>query len=115
MLTISGIVLYTRIGLNKEERGKKREIDVDINLDTDDSIDLKEVYELIRNKVEGSTYRLIEEVAESLISIVVKKYKPKELIINVRKPNPPIGGKVEYIGCELTYSKSIRTSLDLLP
>ncbi|OYD15718.1 hypothetical protein CH333_05095 [candidate division WOR-3 bacterium JGI_Cruoil_03_44_89] len=109
MLTISGIKLYTNIGISEEERKEKREIDADVSIDADNFVDLKEVYSLIKDTVEGSAYTLIEDVAKRLLSVLVDVYKPNTLTVKVRKPNPPIGGRVDYIECELVYRGDTKT------
>jgi dihydroneopterin aldolase len=105
MLTISGIELYTNIGISEEERRGKTRIDVDVSIDTKNFVDLKGIYNLIRNTIEDSTFTLIEDIAKRLLSILVKRYAPNTLTVRVRKPHPPIGGKVDYVECELVYQR----------
>ncbi len=103
MLTISGIELYTNIGISEEEKKEKREIDVEVSIDANNFIDLREVYSLIKDTVEGSVYTFIEDIANRVLSVLVKTYMPNTLTVKVRKPHPPIGGRVDYIECELIY------------
>ncbi|MEA3431561.1 MAG: dihydroneopterin aldolase [candidate division WOR-3 bacterium] len=103
MLTISGIELYTKIGISEEERKGKREIDVDVSIDANKFVDLKEVYNLIKDTVESSSYTFIEDIGKKLLSILADRYTPNSLTVKVRKPHPPIGGRVDYIECEMVY------------
>ncbi|MCD5383618.1 dihydroneopterin aldolase [candidate division WOR-3 bacterium] len=103
--TISGIELYTHIGISEEERREKRRVELDINIDTDKFIDLKEIYNLVRDSVEGASYVLIEDIGRELLSILDSRCGCTRLTIRVRKPNPPIGGKVDYIECKMEFQQ----------
>jgi dihydroneopterin aldolase len=88
-------------GVYKEEQklGQKYMVDITLFLDleeagkTDDlekTINYAEVYETIRTIVEGSPFKLIEALAESIASTLLATYtKMNECTIQVIKPNPP--------------------------
>ncbi len=99
--TISGIELHTYIGMNEEERKAKRRIDIDVRIDTEDFIDLKEVYNFVRDTIEEKTYILIEDVTREILSVLKERYQSSFFTVRVRKPHPPIEGKVAYIECEI--------------
>jgi dihydroneopterin aldolase len=99
------MIFYTFLGIEEWERENKRRIEIDVELLTKEFVDLREVYKQTKNKVEGKSYSLIEEVAKNVADAVLQNSKIEKVLVRVRKPCPPVDGIVDYIGCEYEETK----------
>lgn len=65
------------------------------------SISYAEVYETVKQVTEGNTFRLIESLAEHIAEAVLDQYPVPEVLVRVKKPNPPLAGHFESFGVEM--------------
>lgn len=113
------------LGVPNEERKKKQEIIVDVELflnaekmalpffpsdDIKSTIDYSKAYNLIKQTVEGKEYRLIEAIAENLANKILDKFPVKQALVRVKKPKALAGRNVKYAAVEI-----IRDKNDILP
>lgn len=92
---------YGNHGVFPEENklGQRFYVDLELSLDlakagrTDDlnlTVNYAEVYERVKQIVEGRTFRLIEALAENIASDVLHKYtNVNDVTVRVVKPHPP--------------------------
>ena len=104
------------IGIKEEEREKKQEILVDIELFTDirrgagtdsigDTIDYSAVYELIGEEVGKNHYNLIETLAERIAQRVLDNFKIEGVSITIKKPSALAHRGVRYAGVAITRNR----------
>ena len=95
------------------ELGQHYEVDVDLHGDfrragcDDDiaqAINYPEVYALIEEVVTGEPCKLVEALAERIAERVGTHCAPIDLVIRVRKPNPPVAAHFDGIEVELHRS-----------
>ncbi|GAB3054758.1 dihydroneopterin aldolase [Virgibacillus ainsalahensis] len=117
-ILLNNMGFYGYHGLFPEENKLGQRFNVDIELfldvkksgqsdDMNDSIDYGQVYELVKEIVEGKAKNLIEAVAETIAARLLADF---ELLIacNVKviKPDPPIPGHYESVAVEIYREKS---------
>ncbi len=85
------------IGVPKEERNKKQEVRITIELYTsikkaaksgniNDTIDYSKVHSVIKKYIDSKKHVLIETVAEELAKIVLSQFSVKKVLVRVEKP-----------------------------
>ncbi|HET7030654.1 MAG TPA: dihydroneopterin aldolase [Candidatus Limnocylindrales bacterium] len=86
------------------------EIDVELVLDLqpagidDDlaqSVDYGRVYEIVRQIVESTSYRLLEALAEAISHEILVAFPVQEVGVRVRKPAVQLGGPLDYAAVEI--------------
>jgi len=67
------------------------------------------VYEICRRVIEGKPYKLIEAVAETVASEVLKTYEGQVFGVRVEiiKPDPPIPGHYKEVAVEITRGQFV--------
>lgn len=104
------------IGIKEEEREKKQEILVDIELFTDirrgagtdsieDTIDYSAVHELISKEVGKNHYNLIETLAEKIAQRVLEHFHIEKVSIKIKKPSALAHRGVRYAGVAITRKR----------
>ena len=58
-------------------------------------VDYETIYLIVKYEME-KTSKLLENVSERIIKSTVTKYPDAEVLVNIRKCNPPLGGRVQY-------------------
>ncbi len=102
-LRLKELVFWGRHGYLPFEResGNRFEVDVDIEADLADAVksdrmestvDLAQVYEIIRNHVEGEPRTLIESLAGVIAEEITALEKALSCTVRVRKMSPPLPG-----------------------
>ena len=97
----------------EKDLGNRFEVDVDLQLDLskaiksdslDDTVDLKQVYEIARKHVEGEPCALIETVASQIAAEIAALCDVQSVTVRLRKMNPPLRGAVQGImEAEITH------------
>lgn len=107
------MIFYTYHGVYATERelGQRLGVDVELHLDLakpgagDDpeiTPNYAEVYTLVREIVEERTFALLEAIAEAIAGELLAAYELRLVVVRVRKPNPPVGGLLDYAEIEIT-------------
>lgn len=117
-IILNQLQFYGFHGLFPEENKLGQRFDVDVELFLDlkiagksddmyDSIHYGEAYELIKEIVEGEPKNLIESVAETIATKLLKSYDLLHACrVRVVKPNPPIPGHYESVAVEIYREKN---------
>jgi dihydroneopterin aldolase len=66
-----------------------------------DTISYAQVYDLVREIVEGESYRLIETLAETIAQKTLAVFSADAVMVRVKKQPPPIDAVVDFAGVEI--------------
>ncbi|EAE7766056.1 dihydroneopterin aldolase [Listeria monocytogenes] len=73
----------------------------------DDTVSYAEVYETVKEIVEGAPFKLIEALAEKIATEVLTGYPLlEEVTVKLIKPNPPIPGHYDSVAVEIERKRS---------
>ena len=111
-ILLEGMAFIGRHGVLPEERRLGVRLVVDVELDCDlgpasasdrlvDTVDYPEVYELVRNVVEGESHQLLETVAGRIADTMLELDRVAAATVRVRK-RPPLAGEFRSFGVEMT-------------
>jgi dihydroneopterin aldolase len=98
----------------EQQTGRRFEVDVELSVDlnkaaqTDklaDTISYTEVYNMVQDLVMQNRFALLETIAVRLADQIIKKFKPKDVTVRVRKKIPPIPGNLDDIEVEVKRKK----------
>jgi 7,8-dihydroneopterin aldolase/epimerase/oxygenase len=109
------MVFFGRHGAAPAERelGGRFTVDVELRLDlraagrsdrVGDSVDYAEVYEVVREVVEGKPRRLLERVAAEVADRLLAYPNVQEATVRVQK-RPPVEGEFRAFGAEVTRTR----------
>ena len=112
-IRLSNLSLFGHHGAHEEEMrlGQKLEFDVELGLDLapagrsdqlEDTINYRDVYTRIEDRVTGERYMLLEALAEAIASDLFVTYpRIQKVRIRARKPNVPFAGSMSHVGVEI--------------
>ncbi|RKN65786.1 dihydroneopterin aldolase [Paenibacillus ginsengarvi] len=118
-LHLNRMQFYGYHGVFPEENklGQRFYVDLVLSLDlseagrTDDltkTVNYAEVYQLVKQIVEGRAYRLIEALAENIASDVLHQYTSvNDVTVRVVKPHPPFDIHYDGVVVELTRKRAM--------
>lgn len=117
---VSGIRFHAFHGLTKLERqvGVRYRVNVAMDVDmaqaaeTDriaDTIDYREVHELVVKIGRDNSFHLIETLAVRLAHEILDRYPVGEVYVSVDKETPILDGMVDSVGVETTVRREERT------
>lgn len=103
---------YAYHGVYPEENqlGQRFVVDLELGLDlhpaaaSDDlnkTINYEEVYNTVRTIAEGKPVKLVETLAECIVTRLFATFPVEDIRIRVTKPDPPIPGHYRAVGVEL--------------
>ncbi|EIO8258002.1 dihydroneopterin aldolase [Listeria monocytogenes] len=73
----------------------------------DDTVSYAEVYETVKEIVEGTPFKLIEALAEKIATEVLTGYPLlEEVTVKLIKPNPPIPGHYDSVAVGIERKRS---------
>lgn len=107
-----------RHGLTDEERIAPQPFEVDVELATnlqpagvdDDlalTVDYARVFEICRELVEATNFKLLEAIAEGIAHELLREFPVSEVTVRVRKMKPPIPGRLDWAGVEIRRTRSL--------
>jgi len=112
-IVLSSMVFHGRHGVLEVEQREAQPFEVDLELaldlqpaglddDLERTIDYAAAFEVVRQVVESTTYRLIEALAEAIAHEVLARFPAaREVTVRVRKPRAPIDGVLAWAGVEI--------------
>jgi dihydroneopterin aldolase len=106
-----------RHGVTTAERARPQPFEIDVELVTDlqaagieddlgQTVDYSRVFEICRDLVESTTFRLLEAIAEGIAHEVLVAMPVDEVGVRVRKMQPPLDGQLDYAGVEIWRTRS---------
>jgi len=104
------------VGVSAEERRKKQEIFIDVELfldtkkaaKTDDlkyTVNYSEVYDTIKNIVERKKYKLIETISQDIAENILNKFNAEKVLVNIQKPKLK-NKNLKYAAVEILREKN---------
>lgn len=118
VIRLIGLPFYGYHGVTAAEKETGRLFEIDCELEADltlpgstdklsDTVNYHEVYKTIKKTVEGTSFSLLEALADTITAIILDKFQVIRVTLKVRKMHPPIDGNVKYIEVEITrYQRS---------
>ena len=115
-LRLNKMVFRGYHGVWDEERqvGQRFEVDVEFVFDIQpaaqsdnikDTIDLYKVYQIVETIVTKKSFKLVETLAETIATALLRKYPVAALRVNLRKPNSPVPGICDGIEVEIVRQR----------
>ncbi len=107
------MVFFGYHGVFEEEKKQGQEFVVDMELmldlsqagktdNVEDTVSYADVYQLVKEIVEGPSFNLIEKLADEIVGKVLESFHLiDEVQVKVRKPGAPVKGKFEYFGVKI--------------
>jgi len=75
-----------------------------------DTVNYTEVYRTVEQIVLQNSFALLETIAVRLSNQILKKFKPEEVIVRVRKKIPPVPGNLDHIEVEVKRKQKSKKS-----
>ncbi len=111
-ILLHGAQFFARHGFTEEERrvGGRFVVDVELARDLeragksdnlDDTISYAELYNLVREIVEGESFRLVEMLAETIAQKALTVFPADAVMVRIKKQPPPLDGIVDFAGVEI--------------
>ncbi len=114
IISIEGMEFFAYHGCFKEEQviGTKFNIDLFLTVDTNlaetsdnlqDTVNYQEVFKLVKKEMQ-ITSKLLEHVGRRILDSVKAAFPQIEKVtIKIRKMNPPLGGKMDFVSVTLDF------------
>ncbi len=114
VISIEGMEFFAYHGCFKEEQVIGTKFLIDLFLETDtteaektdnlhDTVNYQLVYQLVKKEME-TTSKLLEHVGRRVLDRIQKEFpEVTHARIKIRKLNPPLGGKMDFVSLELTF------------
>ncbi|KAK1434995.1 hypothetical protein QVD17_00750 [Tagetes erecta] len=117
-LVLRGLMFHGYHGVKQEEKelGQKFLIDVDAWMDLktpcqsdnmSDSVSYKDIYNIVKDIVEGPSQDLLESVAQLIATTTLNNYSQITVVrVVVGKPHVAAPGPLDYLGVEIIRYRS---------
>ncbi len=112
VISIEGMEFFAYHGCFDEEKiiGTKFRIDIFLTVDTTkaeqtdnlhDTVNYQSVYQVVKKEMETKS-NLLENVGRRIVNRVLQTFGQVESVkLKIRKMNPPLGGKIDFVSLEL--------------
>ena len=111
-IEISGLSLYTHIGVSAAEREIGQRLLFDIRIDVgesdatetdrvEDTIDYSEVCQLVALVAQQRSYRTLERLCSAVADRLLERYATHAVWVKAAKPEPPIALPVSEVSVEV--------------
>ena len=115
-IVVKGLHVSVRVGVKKEEQEVRRNCEIDLQIvydltnaaksdELDKTVNYSKVIDLIQEVSKTAQYKLLEAFAYRLFDEIFRHTAAKRISLRVKKMNPPIEGRFEYVGVELTRNR----------
>ena len=84
-----------------------------IDDDLEKTVDYGRVYDVVRQIVESTSFRLLEALAEAISHELLADFPVDEVVVRVRKPKVQLGGPLDYAGSSRDRRWRRRAIVDL--
>jgi dihydroneopterin aldolase len=116
-ILLTGMRFSGHHGLTDDERTTPQPFEVDVELhmnlqpagtedDITKTVDYSRVFEICRELVEATTYKLLEAIAEGIAHEILMAFPVAEVAVRVRKLKVPVGGKLSFAAVEIRRARS---------
>ena len=112
IISIEGMEFFAYHGCFAEEQiiGTKFNVDLFLEVDTSkaelsdnlyDTVNYQSVFELVKEEMKTKS-KLLENVGRRILDKIITEFPEVEKAkIKIRKLNPPLGGKIDFVSLEL--------------
>jgi 7,8-dihydroneopterin aldolase/epimerase/oxygenase len=111
-IEISGLSLYTHVGVSDAERELGQRLLIDLRLDVadcdatitdriEDTIDYGEVCEVVNLVAQARNYRTLERLCTAIADRLIERYDSQAVWVKAAKPEPPIPLTVGEVSVEV--------------
>ncbi len=114
IISIEGMEFFAYHGCFTEEQiiGTNFNVDLFLTIDTSkaentdnlyDTVNYQDVFQLVKAEMQV-TSKLLEHVAKRILNVVIAKFPEIEnATIKIKKLNPPLGGKMDFVSVTLNF------------
>jgi dihydroneopterin aldolase len=111
-IEISGLSLYTNMGVSAAEREIGQRLLIDVRMDVgecdatvtdriEDTVDYGEVCEVVSLVAQQRTYRTLERFCAAVADRLLERYEAHAVWVKAAKPEPPIALPVSEVSVEV--------------
>ncbi len=111
-LIIAGLEFHGHCGITDEERkaGQRLSVDLEIGYDLspaaksdrlEEAIDYAAIAHRLAEIGRNESFRLMEALAEKMVSVVIKEFGAREVRLRIKKLHPPVEPIKKYAGVEI--------------
>lgn len=112
-IKLTGMVFYGYHGVSLQERelGQRFVIDLEVEKDVQqaglsddpsDTVNYSQMYELVKDILEGPSRNLLENVAETVAAQILANFDVDSVNVRVKKPEVPMRGSIlDYASVEV--------------
>ena len=115
-IILEGIEFYGYHGLIPEEKtlGGWYEVDIEIEYDLrkagesdkiKDTVDYPKIHKTVVEIGENEKFQLLERLAHRIAEEIIKRFGVEKILVRVRKPAPPLVGKLDHVEIEIVRRK----------
>ncbi len=115
-ILIKGLHCSVRLGVKKEEQEVKRNCELDFWIyydltdagrsdDLDLTVNYSRVIDIVQRLSQTVQYKLLESFAFRLFEEIFKNTSAQRIRLRVKKMNPPIEARFQYVGVDLVRSR----------
>jgi FolB domain-containing protein len=111
-IEIRGLRLLCTVGVDDQERARAQPIEIDLDLVLDDrrgagddlarTADYAAVLDAVAAVVTGSSYRLLESLAEAVASVALDRPHVEQVTVRLGKLQPPVPFDLSSAGVRIT-------------
>lgn len=111
-IEISGLSLFTHVGVTAAEREVGQRLVLDLRLDVgevdatvtdriEDTVDYSQVCELANLVAQQRTYKTLERLCAAIADRLLERYEADSVWVKAAKPEPPLALPVEEVSVEV--------------
>jgi 7,8-dihydroneopterin aldolase/epimerase/oxygenase len=111
-IEISGLSLYTHVGVTEAEREVGQRLLVDLRLDIgdvdatitdrlEDTVDYSEVSQLANLVAQQRSYKTLERLCTAIADRIIENYDVQSVWVKAAKPEPPMALPVSEVSVEV--------------
>ncbi len=116
-IVLRRMVFSGRHGYTDEERAQPQPFEVDVELllnlqpagmddDLDRTVDYGRAFEIARELVESTNFKLVEAIAEGIAHELLRVLPVNEVGVRVRKMRVPVSGQIDHAEVEVWRTRS---------
>jgi len=104
VVEVAGLEVLGRHGVEEEERSREQPFLYDLELELpepsadriEETVDYREVVELVREVSESRQFRLLESIAAAVADALLERFPAERVRVRVRKPQVRLALPVEH-------------------
>ena len=113
LVELEGLAVPGRHGVEPEEREREQPFLYDLELELtepgsdriEDTVDYREVVELVREVSAARQFRLLEALAAAVADALLERFPLERARVRVRKPQVELGAAVNYAAATVERSR----------